>query len=404
MGKEFKTSWLKVIGISGLIFVIAGLIYVLNINRSQANVASSTYITNINSMKEAGFNYFKGSNLPVKIGETKEISLKEMLDNKLLAEFYDEKGKSCDVNNSFIQVTKTIENEYAMKVVLKCQSKNDYFVTTIVEKETENNTNTNSNTTNNNTATKPKPSNQVKPSSNITYINNCKETACANNVYYTVKFNSNTGSSVENQVVKYKSKATYVVPTLNGYQFDGWYYNGKKFDFNTPITSTITLIARWIKVNDNNNNNQNNNLNRTHVIKFISNGGTTLSPVTVLEYTKVTEPTVSRACYNFVGWYSDSNLMFKYNFNDLVTKDFSLYAKWEENNSCVTLRKVTYIYNNGMNNVTEQIKDGSRATIPKTPSRDGYNFLGWFNGNTIFNFDFPVYQDYVLVAKWEARS
>lgn len=30
-----------------------------------------------------------------------------------------------------------------------------------------------------------------------------------------------------------------------GYIFDGWYLNGKPFDFNTPITSSITLEAKY---------------------------------------------------------------------------------------------------------------------------------------------------------------
>ncbi|MBR3661049.1 MAG: InlB B-repeat-containing protein [Bacilli bacterium] len=34
-------------------------------------------------------------------------------------------------------------------------------------------------------------------------------------------------------------------PTLNGYNFAGWLLDGKTFDFNTPITKNIELIAKW---------------------------------------------------------------------------------------------------------------------------------------------------------------
>lgn len=34
-------------------------------------------------------------------------------------------------------------------------------------------------------------------------------------------------------------------PTKEGYIFDGWYYNGELFDFNTKVTGDITLEARW---------------------------------------------------------------------------------------------------------------------------------------------------------------
>ena len=34
-------------------------------------------------------------------------------------------------------------------------------------------------------------------------------------------------------------------PTKEGYIFDGWYYNGELFDFNTKVTGDIKLEARW---------------------------------------------------------------------------------------------------------------------------------------------------------------
>ena len=37
-------------------------------------------------------------------------------------------------------------------------------------------------------------------------------------------------------------------PVRAGYQFIGWYYEGKEFDFNTPVTKDIELEARWKEV------------------------------------------------------------------------------------------------------------------------------------------------------------
>lgn len=34
-------------------------------------------------------------------------------------------------------------------------------------------------------------------------------------------------------------------PVMEGRVFDNWYYNGQVFDFNTPITENIILIANW---------------------------------------------------------------------------------------------------------------------------------------------------------------
>ena len=36
-------------------------------------------------------------------------------------------------------------------------------------------------------------------------------------------------------------------PTKNGYEFSHWAYDNKEFDFNTNITSDITLLAVWNK-------------------------------------------------------------------------------------------------------------------------------------------------------------
>ena len=72
---------------------------------------------------------------------------------------------------------------------------------------------------------------------------------------YTVKFNSDGGSEVASQQVNENEKATAPnSPTRSGYKFDGWYTGGKKYDFNTPVTSDISLIAKWTKQQSGNNN------------------------------------------------------------------------------------------------------------------------------------------------------
>ncbi len=63
---------------------------------------------------------------------------------------------------------------------------------------------------------------------------------------YTVTFNSNGGTAVES----IKVKKNHMIeepknPTKKGYQFAGWYFNNKLFDFKTKITKNITLKAHW---------------------------------------------------------------------------------------------------------------------------------------------------------------
>ena len=52
-------------------------------------------------------------------------------------------------------------------------------------------------------------------------------------VYYEVKF----------KTISYPSH-----PSRSGYTFEGWYYNNKEFDLNTPITSDMTITAKWKKI------------------------------------------------------------------------------------------------------------------------------------------------------------
>ena len=68
---------------------------------------------------------------------------------------------------------------------------------------------------------------------------------------YTVTYESNGGSTVPSQTVKYNETANKPAdPTKSGYTFAGWYTEAKltnKYDFATPVTGNITLYAKWTR-------------------------------------------------------------------------------------------------------------------------------------------------------------
>lgn len=65
---------------------------------------------------------------------------------------------------------------------------------------------------------------------------------------YMITFDTNGGSTVESVKVKEKDQITKPSdPTREGYDFAGWYYNGKLFDFNKEITKDMKLKAKWVK-------------------------------------------------------------------------------------------------------------------------------------------------------------
>ena len=46
--------------------------------------------------------------------------------------------------------------------------------------------------------------------------------------------------------------------------------------------------------------------------------------------------------------------------------------------------KVTVVYDNGTADTIEQVVDGGSFKLPETPSRSGYTFVGWSDGNTTY--------------------
>ena len=68
---------------------------------------------------------------------------------------------------------------------------------------------------------------------------------------YTVTFDPQNGGKIPDQKVPYNDKSTEPnTPVKDNYKFQYWYYqdeNGKekKYDFDTPVTSDIKIIAKW---------------------------------------------------------------------------------------------------------------------------------------------------------------
>ncbi|MBR3942349.1 MAG: InlB B-repeat-containing protein, partial [Clostridia bacterium] len=68
---------------------------------------------------------------------------------------------------------------------------------------------------------------------------------------YTVKFDTNGGTTVANKTVTRNAKlAEPTAPTKDGYTFDGWYTDKEltiAYDFDTKVTKSFTLYAKWVE-------------------------------------------------------------------------------------------------------------------------------------------------------------
>ena len=73
-------------------------------------------------------------------------------------------------------------------------------------------------------------------------------------VYHTVTFNTNGGTAVASQKLEDGNCATEpTAPTLNGFTFAGWYSDEAlttEYDFTKPVTSDITIYAKWVAVTE----------------------------------------------------------------------------------------------------------------------------------------------------------
>ena len=135
-------------------------------------------------------------------------------------------------------------------------------------------------------------------------------------------------------------------------------------------------------------------------ITFNVSGGTgTAEPQTVEKGSKITLPNgdgLTKKGYEFLGWSltENGNVITEYTATD---KEVTLYAVWEQ-----VIFTVTFDTDGGTGTIEAQtIEKGKTATEPTTkPSKEDYVFMGWYNGETEYDFTTTVRADITLKAAW----
>ena len=177
-------------------------------------------------------------------------------------------------------------------------------------------------------------------------------------------------------------------PTKTGFTFGGWYKDAPltdDWDFATDtVTAGITLYAKWTAV-------------PTYTVAFDSNGGSsTPDNQTIASGGKVTEPTPpTKAGFAFGGWYKDTALTDDWDFEtDTVTAGITLYAKWTAT--------VAFNSNGGSSTPDNQtIASGGKVTAPTGVTKNHYDLVGWYDGETKWDFANSIVTGAVtLKAKW----
>ena len=137
----------------------------------------------------------------------------------------------------------------------------------------------------------------------------------------------------------------------------------------------------------------------TYTVRFDSKGGTpTPQEQTVKEDGKVIKPAdPTRDNYTFTGWAkADNETAALWNFEtETVSGDITLFARW-----AINTHAVTFDSDGGSAVTAQNVAHGSPATKPANPTRNGYEFDGWFSGETEWNFANAITAPITLKAKW----
>ncbi len=217
-----------------------------------------------------------------------------------------------------------------------------------------------------------------------------------------IEFDSTGGSLVDSQTIAYGGSVDEpIVPTQDGYKFIGWYKDKdltEKFDFSTPVYKKLKLYAKWEKL--------------IFTIKFDSMGGTPVSDkmTSIDSDYLISEPSPIRTHYTLDGWYTSEEYTVKFYFDQEITSNITLYAKWTINNI-----NVQFVDEDGHSPLvaadgeklstksTNYLKEFKLDNVP-TPYKEGYVFLGWKMGGK--EIDVTTYEfsnekaNYKLTALW----
>ena len=121
----------------------------------------------------------------------------------------------------------------------------------------------------------------------------------------------------------------------------------------------------------------------------------------------------TRSGYSFAGWYTKAVGGEKFDFEEAVAEDMTLYARWNENSSGggssnpdpdpETYYTVTFSSNGGSAVASQVIKEGLTVSVPENPVRDGFEFVGWYVDAELtetYNFEKSVTENITLYAGW----
>lgn len=240
--KKYSINWLKIfvtVIIGFLVIILTVKLVSLIFRNQESKNTAKTLENNLKIMNESAKSYFTEDKLPSEVGESVRYSLKELIDAGKISELKDQNGRTCSVDESFVEATK-LDTEYQIKSYLACQDESDYLNTFIEDASKLIIITPETTTTTKQVETTKKVVKTTKKASTTQTTKTTIKT-------YTVSFNSNGGDYIEPISVREGNAVNLPTPVRTGYTFVGWYYSGTKYDTNSGIYKDIVLVAKWTK-------------------------------------------------------------------------------------------------------------------------------------------------------------
>ena len=278
---------------------------------------------------------------------------------------------------------------------------------------------------------------------------------------YSVSFDSDGGTKVDTITSDYGTPVYAPQdPTKDGYQFDGWYIGNDKveFPFNMPENG-CSLKAHWIP----------DKIDITWVVdgrKIVKQAdygsrpefGSTPEKDATAEYTyrfvrwdpEITDDTVVNAPETYTAIFKEEPVIYTVNWDDangnvkhvsvaygevipapdVPTKDLYICDGWYASEGIDNVIEwesgmkmpardltfvahwskqqysLTYVYDNGNESTTVNVAWGENISEPSNkPSKTGYEFAGWYNGDSkvVFPFEMPT-ENITLTAHWTVKQ
>lgn len=164
------------------------------------------------------------------------------------------------------------------------------------------------------------------------------------------------------------------------------------------VTTIVCFIASSLILVNNFNNQKDDNL---CLVRFESNGGTSIEPRSIKCGEKINEPKVpQKDGFTFEYWKYNDN---KYDFSKPVLIDILLNAYYKPNDD-TEIVKVSFDTSGGTPIEDIEIKKGEKLLKPVDPTMPGHSFAGWYKDFEIFDFNTAIDENITLKAKWEETS